>query len=98
LEFSKTLKGGVSSGLSAPMILWPLTFRRYRVGMSQFKAPKSASPRRPAEEPVPPGVKAWLDNLIVPALVKQWLAERREESANQVQRCAARRSNRPSPS
>ncbi|MGA2116066.1 MAG: hypothetical protein ABSH56_15100 [Bryobacteraceae bacterium] len=24
----------------------------------------------------PPAVKAWLDNVIVPALVKEWLAER----------------------
>ena len=48
--------------------------------MSQSANPqKSASPRRSDEEQVPPAVKAWLDNVIVPALVKQWLAARTED-------------------
>ncbi len=29
-------------------------------------------------EQIPPALKAWLDNVIVPALVKEWLAEEPE--------------------
>ena len=44
--------------------------------MSQSTKPqKSALPLRSDEKQVAPALKAWLDNVIVPALVKQWLAE-----------------------
>jgi hypothetical protein len=46
--------------------------RRYRGRMSQSTKPqKSALPLRSDEQQVAPAVKAWLDNVIVPALVKQ---------------------------
>ena len=49
---------------------------RYSGRMSQSAKPqKSTSPRLSNEEQIPPALKAWLDNVIVPALVKQWLAE-----------------------
>jgi hypothetical protein len=48
--------------------------------MSQSANPqKSASPRRSDEEQVSPAVSAWLDNVLVPAMVKQWLAARTED-------------------
>jgi hypothetical protein len=42
------------------------------------KPQKSALPLRSDEKHVAPAVKAWLDNVIVPALVEQWLAARPE--------------------
>jgi hypothetical protein len=33
-----------------------------------------ASPRQSNEEQLPPALRAWLDNVIVPAMVKEWLA------------------------
>jgi hypothetical protein len=41
--------------------------------MSQAAKPrKSALPRLSDEKQVAPAVKAWLDNVLVPAMVKQW--------------------------
>jgi hypothetical protein len=39
---------------------------RYRERMSQST--------KPHEKQVAPAVKAWLDNVLVPAMVKQWFA------------------------
>jgi len=39
------------------------------------KPQKSALPLRSDEKQVAPALKAWLDNVIVPALVKEWLDE-----------------------
>jgi len=50
--------------------------------MSESTKPqKSALHLRPDEKQIAPAVKAWLDNVIVPALVKQWLAEGRNVTA-----------------
>ena len=38
------------------------------------KPQKSALPVPSDEQQVAPAVKAWLDNVLVPALVKQWIA------------------------
>jgi hypothetical protein len=49
--------------------------RRYPGRMSQSANPQQpASPRRSNEEQITPAVKAWLDNVFVPAMVKQWIA------------------------
>jgi hypothetical protein len=53
--------------------------RRYPGRMSQAtKQQKSALPLRSDEKQLAPALKAWLDNVIVPALVEQWLVARTE--------------------
>lgn len=48
--------------------------------MSQSTKPqRSAFSLRSVEKQLAPAVKAWLDNVIVPAMVKQWIAPRTEE-------------------
>jgi hypothetical protein len=54
--------------------------------MSQSTKPqKPALPLRSDEKQVAPALKAWLDNVIVPALVKEWLAERHSGAVSDEQ-------------
>jgi len=44
--------------------------------MSQSTKPQKPDlPVRSDAQQVPPAVKAWLDNVIVPAMVRRWIAE-----------------------
>ncbi len=40
-------------------------------------APRSSRP--PAQLLLPPALRSWIDNVIVPALVREWLAENLEK-------------------
>ena len=54
--------------------------RRYPGRMSQAtKQQESASPLRSVEKQLAPALKAWIDNVIVLAMVKQWMAARPED-------------------
>ena len=44
--------------------------------MSESGELRKSAPLESGKPPLSPAVKAWLDNVIVPALVKEWLAER----------------------
>jgi hypothetical protein len=46
---------------------------------------KSEAPRRPDEKQVNPAVKAWLQNVIVPAMVKQYMESKPKQIEKEEQ-------------
>jgi hypothetical protein len=54
----------------------------YRGGMSETKEPQESGPLESGKQPLSPALKSWLDNVLVPAMVKQWLAENGKEHGN----------------
>jgi hypothetical protein len=46
--------------------------------MSEARGPQESGPLESGKQPLSPELKSWIDNVLVPAMVKKWLAEHQE--------------------
>jgi hypothetical protein len=53
--------------------------------MSQEAEPQKSVPLESSGQPLSPALKSWIDNVLVPAMVKIWLAEGRSTTTSHEQ-------------